>query len=69
MLREGYPYIHGLPVFKRNSAKYCHIVSCSVAMSLFSLGGWMKGRGACVRSFGHEYDFCQAAKAETPIPA
>ena len=24
----------------------------------------MKGRGGCVRSFGHEHDFCRAEKAE-----
>ena len=31
---------------------------------VFSLGGWMKGRGVCVRSVGHEHDFCRAEKAE-----
>ena len=28
----------------------------------------MKGRGGCVRSFGHEHDFCQAEKAENTDP-
>ena len=42
--------------------------SYSVAIALFSLGGWMKGRGGCVRSFGHEHDFCQAEKAENTDP-
>ena len=31
---------------------------------MFSLGGWKKGRGGCVRNIGHEHDFCQAQKAE-----
>ena len=43
-------------------------VSFGVAISLFSLGGWMKRRGGCVRSFGHEHDFCQAEKAENTDP-
>ena len=28
----------------------------------------MEGRGGCVRSFGHEHDFCQAEKAENTDP-
>ena len=28
----------------------------------------MKGRGGCVRSFGHEHEFCQAEKAENTDP-
>ena len=28
----------------------------------------MKGRGGCVRRFGHEHDFCQAQKAENTDP-
>ena len=28
----------------------------------------MKGRGGCVRSFGHGHDFCQAEKAENTDP-
>ena len=28
----------------------------------------MKGRGGCVRSFGHEHDFCQAEKDENTDP-
>ena len=28
----------------------------------------MKGRGGCVRSFGHEHDFGQAEKAENTDP-
>ena len=28
----------------------------------------MKGRGGCVRSFGHEHDFCQAEEAEKTDP-
>ena len=28
----------------------------------------MKGRGGCVRSFGHEHDICQAEKAENTDP-
>ena len=39
-------------------------MSKSVAISVFSLGGWRKGRGTCVRNIGHEHDFCQAQKAE-----
>ena len=43
-------------------------MSCSVAISVFSLGGWTKGGGACVRNTGHEHDFCQAQKAENTDP-
>ena len=35
---------------------------------MFSLGGWRKGRGDCVRNIGHEHDFCQAQKAENTDP-
>ena len=38
-------------------------------MSVFSLGGWRKGRGGCVRSIGHEHNFCQAQKAENTDPS
>ena len=48
--------------------KSCKIVSYSVAISLFSLEGWMKGRGGCVRSFGYEHDFCRAENEENTDP-
>ena len=47
---------------------WSHIVSCSVAISVFSLGGWRKGRGGCVRNIGHDHDFCKAQKAENTDP-
>ena len=43
-------------------------MSSSVAISVVSLGGWRKGRGGCVRNYGHEHDFCQAQKAENTDP-
>ena len=43
-------------------------MSYSVAISVFSLGGWRKGRGGSVRNIGHEHDFCQARKAENTDP-
>ena len=43
-------------------------MSYSVAISVYSLGGWRKGRGGCVRNIGHEHDFCQAHKAENTDP-
>ena len=35
---------------------------------MFSLGGWRKGRGGCVRNIGHEQDSCQAQKGENTDP-
>ena len=51
----------------------CKIVSHSVVyycreISVFSLGGWRKGRGGCVRNIGHEHDVCQAQKAGNTDP-
>ena len=43
-------------------------MSYSVAISVFSLGGWRKGRGGCLRNIGHEHDFSQAQKAENTDP-
>ena len=43
-------------------------MSYSVAISVFSGGGWRKGRGGCVRTIGQEHDFCQAQKAENTDP-
>ena len=43
-------------------------MSYSVAISVFSLGGWRKGRGGCVRKIGREHDSCQAQKAENTDP-
>ena len=43
-------------------------MSHSVAISVFSLGGWRKGRGGCVRNIGHEHDICQAQMAESTDP-
>ena len=39
-------------------------MSYSVTISEFTLRGWRKGRGGCVRSLGHKHDFCQAQKAD-----
>ena len=56
-------------MFKRNRAKLCHIVWCSVARrSVFSLGGWRKGRVVCGRNIEHEHGFCQTHKAENTDP-
>ena len=44
------------------------MVSYGVAISVFSLGGWRKRRGGCVRKIGHKYDSCEAQKAENTDP-
>ena len=43
-------------------------MSYSVATSVFSLGGWRRGRGGRLPNIGHEHDSCQAEKAENTDP-